>query len=705
MTLVLRGLGADVVIDESAGVPTILHWGAPLGDIDAASVGAALHRPGLGGGLDVEVPVSVVPMHGDGFVGRPGLEGHRRRGAAWAPRFRPDGVELVTGGVLVHAIDPVAELRLSTRVTLDHVLRVSCELHNLATDRYLLDRLAVTLPVPTQADDLVTFHGRWTREFGQVRGPWRVGAQLSEQRSGRTSHDHPSLVIAGSSGFGEWGGEVWVAHLGWSGNHSLLAEHLADGRRYLQLGELLHPGEVALEAGATYRTPEVVAAYSNEGLTPATWCFHRAVRARLPTSPRPRPVLLNTWEAVYFDHDADRLRELATVAAGLGVERFVLDDGWFGSRRDDTSGLGDWIVSADVYPQGLAPLIQHVRALGMDFGIWVEPEMVSPDSDLFRAHPDWALQTGGYAPVLGRRQLVLDLARPEAYSHVLGQLDALLADHDIAFVKWDMNRPHAQGSGAGEAAGAHANTMAVYRMIDELRARHPGVEIESCASGGGRIDHEILRRTDRVWTSDSNDPLERQSIQRGASLLVPPEVMGAHIGPPRAHTTGRSHSLAFRTLTAMFGHLGVEWNLLRLSAVDLDRLREGIALHRRFRALLHSGDSVRFDPQSTGGSHGGGIDGQTAVHAHGVYATDRSEAVVAVVQLTASAALLSAPLRLPGLTTEVRYRVERVALPAQGETGFRTIELTGRQLAVHGVQLPALRPESGMLLHLTALAP
>jgi alpha-galactosidase len=268
-----------------------------------------------------------------------------------------------------------------------------------------------------------------------------------------------------------------------------------------------------------------------------------------------------------------------------------------------------------------------------------------------------------------------------------------------------MNRPHAQGSGAGEAAGAHANTMAVYRMIDELRARHPGVEIESCASGGGRIDHEILRRTDRVWTSDSNDPLERQSIQRGASLLVPPEVMGAHIGPPRAHTTGRSHSLAFRTLTAMFGHLGVEWNLLRLSAVDLDRLREGIALHRRFRALLHSGDSVRFDPQSTGGSHGGGIDGQTAVHAHGVYATDRSEAVVAVVQLTASAALLSAPLRLPGLTTEVRYRVERVALPAQGETGFRTIELTGRQLAVHGVQLPALRPESGMLLHLTALAP
>ena len=190
--------------------------------------------------------------------------------------------------------------------------------------------------------------------------------------------------------------------------------------------------------------------------------------------------------------------------------------------------------------------------------------MVNPDSDLARAHPDWMLATDGYEPVVGRHQLVLDLGRPEAFAHVLGQLDGLLADHDIAFVKWDMNRAHAQASGAHGAAGTHRQTLALYALLDVLRERHPAVEFESCASGGGRVDHEILRRTERVWTSDCNDALERQQIQRGASMLIPPELMGAHIGPSRSHTTGRIHSLAFRGATAMFGHLGVEWNISRL---------------------------------------------------------------------------------------------------------------------------------------------
>ena len=322
--------------------------------------------------------------------------------------------------------------------------------------------------------------------------------------------------------------------------------------------------------------------------------------------------------------------------------------------------------------------------------------MVNPDSELFRAHPEWALTTDGYEAVLGRNQLVLNLADPDAFAHIFGQLDALLRDHDVAFVKWDMNRNHVQGSGSNGAAGTRAQTLAFYRLLDSLRERHPSVEFESCASGGARIDHEVLRRTERVWTSDCNDALERQTIQWGASMLIPFELMGAHIGPPRSHTTGRVHSLAFRSLTALFAHLGVEWNVLELADDERAQLGEFIALHKRFRPLLHSGDSVRFEPV---------LNGQTAAsHAYGVYATDRSEALVAHVQLTTGMSLLPPPLRLPGLLAEVSYVVEQVPVPgARVSWPASGLVLSGAQLAAHGVQLPRQHPESGLLLHLRAL--
>lgn len=689
----LRGRSSDVVVDLSTGVPAIVHWGAPLA---SAPDPAALDRPLVGGSADVVAPLTVVPEHAAGFTGRPGLLGHRRRGTAWAPRFSPAGHELDGQRLVAHARDEVAGLTLTVTIELDHALVVRATLTNdSATERYLLDALTITLPVPQHARELGSFTGRWTRELHPVRLPWEHGAHLVENRRGRTSHEYPPLVFAGSPGYGEWHGSVWGAHLAWSANHAILAERLPDGRRYVQLGELLHPGELSLEPGEAYRTPEVVAVHSDAGLTAATQQFHRHLRARATHPTSPRPVLVNTWEAVYFDHDLERLTALADRAARVGVERFVLDDGWFGSRRDDTSGLGDWVVSADAHPAGLAPLIEHVRGLGMEFGIWVEPEMVNPDSDLFRAHPEWALTTDGYEPVLSRHQLVLDLGQEGAYQHVLGRLDELLSGHDIAYVKWDMNRDHIAGSGAHGAAGTHAQTLSLYRLLDELRERHPMVEIESCSSGGARIDHEILKRTERVWTSDCNDALERQTIQRGASMLVPPELMGAHIGPERSHTTGRRHDLAFRAATALFGHLGVEWNLLSLTDDELDALAEVIALHRRLRPLLHTGDVVRFDTEP-------------ASLAHGVYAPDRSEAIVSFAQLTTAISLTPPPLLLPGLDPERVYRIEHLALPGTRLGPARTtpawwrtgIELTGAALAVTGLQLPSLHPESALLLHL-----
>jgi alpha-galactosidase len=258
-----------------------------------------------------------------------------------------------------------------------------------------------------------------------------------------------------------------------------------------------------------------------------------------------------------------------------------------------------------------------------------------------------------------------------------------------------MNRDHVQGSDAAGAPGTHAQTRALYALLDELRRRHPDVEFESCASGGGRIDHEILRRAERVWTSDCNDALERQTIQRGASMLIPPEVMGAHIGPTRAHTTGRVHTLAFRAATALFGHLGVEWNVARLDGDRRTALAEVIAVHKRFRPLLHSGDVVRFDTDEP-------------YLAHGVYAPDRSEALVSFAQLATAPSLTPPALRLPGLDPDRRYRVEHVALPDErwgmsaNQPSWLTdgIVLTGRQLAAHGLRPPVMLPESAILISL-----
>ena len=696
----LRGSGTDAVVDLSHGVPVIVHWGAPLGEGRAgASVSAALDRPLVPGSPDVVVPVSVVPEHGSGFPGRPGLLGCRRGGAGWAPRFRPVGHTLDRDRLCVAAHDEVAGLALTTTIELGRALTVRVELANTSEcEQYLLNGLSVTIPVPQRAAELVAFTGRWAREFQPVRTKWTHGAWTVENRRGRSSHEHPPLVFAGTAGFGEWTGSVWGAHLAWSGNHALIAERLADGRRYIQLGELLHPGELTLEPGESYRSPEVVAVHSEAGLTAATQQFHRHLRVR-PTHPRsPRPVMFNTWEAVRFDHDLDGLRALADRAARVGAERFVLDDGWFGSRRDDTSGLGDWVVSPDAHPQGLGPLIEHVTGLGMQFGIWVEPEMVSPDSDLYRAHPEWALITDGYEPVLARHQLVLDLAQQDAYDYVLGRLDALLSDHDIAHLKWDMNRDHMGASGAGGAAGTHEQTVALYRLLDELRQRHPGVEIESCSSGGARIDHEMLRRAVRVWTSDCVDALERQTIQQGASMLIPPEMMGAHIGPERSPATGRRHDLAFRAATALFGHFGIEWNLLGLDDGELDALAEAVSLHRRFRPLLHGGDAVRFDTES-------------AYIAHGVYAPNRSEALVSFAALGWAPSQTPPPLLLPGLDPDGRYELQHVPLPGEDLGLQRSTPawmtggavLAGDELAHIGLQLPPLYAATAILIHIQAL--
>ncbi|MDO8311053.1 MAG: alpha-galactosidase, partial [Sideroxyarcus sp.] len=356
------------------------------------------------------------------------------------------------------------------------VLRIRTDLTNYgATALDVTDVMTACLPVPEHMTEIVGFTGRWTQEFTQDRVKRSAGTYLRENRSGRTSHfSYPAMLLA-TSGTNESAGEAYGFHLAWSGNHRLRVDTLTDGRVLTSFGALLLPGEVRLAPGETFASPEIVAAYSADGLSALSRKFHEHVRTKLlrpAMRAKPRPVHYNTWEAVYFDHDVAKLKELATRAADIGVERFVLDDGWFGGRRHDRAGLGDWTVSADVYPGGLKPLVDHVTSLGMEFGLWFEPEMVNPDSELYRAHPDWVLGVEGVDQVPFLSQLALDISRTEVADYIFHAIDAVLRDHDIHYIKWDMNRDLSHPGGASGTAKAFAQITALYALLDRVRAAH-----------------------------------------------------------------------------------------------------------------------------------------------------------------------------------------------------------------------------------------
>ena len=697
----LDGPASTLILDCRGPAPNVLHWGARLsGDTDPEALAGLLEREEAPGSPAVEAQLALTPLAGQGFPGRPGLLAHRQ-GRGWASYAVLETVERPEPGLLV--------LRSRDRAggtVLLHHMRLHPDEDTLTAWTELVNDgdtvlevewcAAPCLPLPPCATAFLTFEGRWAGEFGTRRVERAPGGVVRENRRGRTSHDAFPGLIALEAACGEHRGEAWGFHLGWSGNHRVQADHLSDGRGYVQMGELPLPGELRLAPGTSYRSPVLYAAYSGKGLNGLSGAFHRHLRAR-PGHGRlrakPRPVHYNSWEAVYFDHEPAVLMELASVAAGVGVERFVLDDGWFRGRRSERAGLGDWEVDRGVYPDGLGPLAAHVRGLGMEFGLWLEPEMVNADSDLFRAHPDWVLGTPPAPQIPFRNQMVLDLGRPEVRDHLFGRIDALLRDLPISYLKWDMNRDVSQPGGADGTPAARTHVLGLYDLVDRVRAVHPGVEIESCASGGGRADYGILGRTDRIWTSDSNDALDRLAIQRGFSLFFPPELMGAHVGPEDCHITGRRIPLATRAAVALFGHMGLEMDLRRLSAAEREELRAAIALHKRLRPLLHGGEVVR-------------LEAEPGSQASGVVAEDRAEAVFVHATVTEPAGYFPGRLRFAGLDPHARYRLELVwpaLLPRRSPVADRLrdgMEAGGDVLMAVGFQLPRLPPQSALVLHL-----
>lgn len=387
----------------------------------------------------------------------------------------------------------------------------------------------------------------------------------------------------------------------------------------------------------------------------------------------------NCWEAVYFKHDLATLSDIATRAAALGAERFVLDDGWFGRRDDDTSSLGDWQVDARKWPEGLQPLIDHVESLGMRFGLWVEPEMVNPDSDLARAHPDWIF--GPPDQTTGRNQLVLDLGRAEVRDYLFAQLDDLLSAYRIDYLKWDHNRllPVVDA----------AQTEGTYALLDRLRAAHPAVEIESCASGGGRIDAGILARTQRVWLSDCIDPQERLRIQVDAALFLPGAVTGSHVGAAKSQTTGRTQPIAFRARVAALRHFGFEMDLRALTPEEALVLAEVTRWWKANRDWLMRADILRLDSADP------------AVLAELHLAEDGGRFLVAAGVAEMSRQILPRPLALTGLDPGARYEVrllnpEDAPPRSRGKAALQhgPLVLTGRALMAGGLRLPVAWPST-----------
>lgn len=677
---------------EAGGTGDCVYCGLRLPADEGLAALAASHARGRHESQpDAPPRPGLLPERKGGWSGAPALV-LRRNGQAVDTDLRLENCDHAEGQATFAFVDPVAGVAVNVRwqISAGDIVSATCTISNRSETPLEVERLAaLALPVPARFTEFTTFSGRWAAEMQEHSSAIAAGGIMRESAIGKPGFAGAGWVLLHA------GEETLGAHLAWSGDAWLTlapdAQGSGDGRAMLMMGAGWSRGEVVLPPGESYTTPPAVFSLAPDRSALAQ-AFH--VHARTEVLPSratwgPRKVHLNSWEALGFNLSEGGLMALAQSAASLGIERFVLDDGWFGGRRDDTSSLGDWTVSPDVFPNGLDPLIDHVHALGMDFGLWVEPEMVSPDSDLYRQHPDWCLHVEGGARPTMRGQLALDMARTEVRDYLFTRLDALLGEHPIAYLKWDHNRDLFP-SGPGQAEG-------FYALLDRLRAAHPRVEIESCSSGGGRIDFGVLTRTHRVWPSDNNDAIERLRIIPAWSQFLPLEVLGSHVGPSPNPITGRRLDMDFRAKVAMFGHMGVEADPARMTEKDRATLAAHIALYKQWRGVLHSGALHRLahpDPNVTG-----------------MMVTHGEKALSLVAQTEFSPVFDAAPVRLAGLEPEARYRV---TLPepwpgkarhylANPDAWRQGLTLSGAALMGHGLALPLTHPETAWLIALERL--
>ncbi|WP_198357548.1 alpha-galactosidase [Streptomyces fildesensis] len=643
---------------DGTGAPCHLAWGPRLTLAEAEEL--ATPPPPPASSFEGPPPVGEeLPVDGGARFGVPSLQ----------VRFA-DGTrafEWLATGHHVHEPAPgAAELVLEFR---DRHYPLEIALHyRVHDDSDVIERWTVlrntgddTVTLPRADSAAWTVPAREDHRLSHVTGQWSAETQLHRDRvpfgettltsrRGITSHHTNPWVMLDAGDATEDHGQVWSAALAWSGSWRITVQRSPDGRAGFT-GGAGHDGAVLpLGPGEEFTTPRFAGLHSDGGFGATSRAWHAYTLAHvLPHADETRPVLYNSWEATAFDVDEPGQLKLAARAAALGVELYVMDDGWFGARRSERAGLGDWTPSPDRFPQGLTPLVREVHQLGMRFGLWVEPEMVNPDSDLYRAHPDWVLHFPHRARTELRNQLVLNFARRDVADWAYGWLTRLVGDNGIDFLKWDMNRAFSEAGWPDQPDGADrvgtAYVHHLYEIIDRLRADHPGLRIETCSGGGGRVDLGILSRTDQAWTSDNTDAADRMHIQHGYGQIYPARTMAAWVTDVPNQLTGRTVPLRFRFHVAMAGVLGIGGDLTRWSD---DELTEGAALltqYKRVRHLVQHGTLHR--------PRGPVDEGPAAVQ---YTAADRSEALLLVWRRTPRHGGPRLPLRLAGLDPTARYR-------------------------------------------------
>ncbi len=517
--------------------------------------------------------------------------------------YKIDGDTLT---VTVKDIERAVEVEL--RYTIDPasgIIGRSATIENKTAAPMMIEAAAAaTWNLPRGTDySLRYLSGRWAGEWHLQKQAVLPGEVVLESKRGSTGHqNNPWFAIEQGDHSDEDSGNVWFGALAWSGSWRITVEQ--DQLQQIRITGGFNPFDFGykLLPGKSIETPVFYGGFSHAGIGQASRILHRFELAKIlpqaPT-PKPRPVIYNSWEATEFRVDEPGQSALADKAASIGVERFIMDDGWFGQRKDDHAGLGDWYVNKQKFPNGLKPLIDHVRSLGMDFGLWVEPEMVNPDSDLYRKHPDWVLNFTGRPRTEQRNQLVLNLARKDVRDYIFGFLDDLLSHNEIAFLKWDYNRNWSEPGWPAVAPDEQKEvyveyTRNLYSILAELRKKHPGVEIESCSGGGGRVDLGMLHYTDEVWPSDNTDPFDRLSIQDGFTYAYTPGVMMAWVTDSPGWLNNRTTSLTYRFLSSMQGGLGVGANLNKWNDQDFATAKELIAAYKGIRETVQHGSLYRL---------------------------------------------------------------------------------------------------------------
>jgi len=657
------------------------HWGARINPTDPGKWRPTVARafaPGCQEDADLSLNIlpSEYPFHGSGDFRSPAIEVEHADGTRtlnlryqahriFPGKSRLEGLpaayvenEAEAETLEIDLLDELGALRVTLSYTVfahhDAIAR-SARITHLGTGSCRLSRaLSASVDFGERKGwRWLHLSGAWARERHVYDVPLRPGVQAIESRCGASGHEHNPFFAVCSPDAGEEHGEVFGFSLIYSGNFlaGVELDSMETARAQIGLGPTGFGWR--LESGETFQTPEAILAFSDRGLGELSRTYHRLYRTRLCRGrhrDRARPVLINNWEATYFDFDEPRLMDLARRAKKTGVELFVLDDGWFGRRDDDRSSLGDWFPHPKKLPQGLAGLANAITKEGLLFGLWVEPEMVSPDSDLYRKHPDWCLHVDGRSRSLGRNQLVLDFSRDDVCSFIVHQMTALLQSAPIRYIKWDMNRHLTEVASAGrvpsrQAETFHRHILGLYAVLEKLTAGFPDVLFEGCSGGGGRFDPGLLHYMPQTWTSDNSDAVSRVFIQYGTSLVYPLSTMAAHISAVPNHQVERTTPMHTRGIVAQTGCFGLELDLARCTEAELAEITQLIARHREWQALLATGDLFRLKNPFTGDEG-----------AWMVVSCDQTQALVIHTLILAKANAPLLRLRLRGLRSDWQYR-------------------------------------------------